>query len=170
MKKADVQFHTEGYGRKVYPAVNVKYYGRYPHEKVQEYFKCSPETAEKALGFVWESSVEQFWNEAHSYIPELLGGNVQVYSEGRSGGWLIVQGLPDFESWDAVQLGKWAKVVKFCEQEIAYLTSWEYIREAIESNEWAKPGAELYNFLDFKDGRTVTVAELKTAHFPPQGA
>ena len=35
--------------------------------------------------------------------------HVQVYSEGRSGGWLVVSGLDDVESWDAIALGRWAR-------------------------------------------------------------
>jgi hypothetical protein len=35
--------------------------------------------------------------------------HVQVYSAGRSGGWLVVSGLPDVESWDAIALGRWVK-------------------------------------------------------------
>jgi hypothetical protein len=167
MKKSDVQFHSEGYGRNVLPAVNVKYYGPSLHAKVQDTFKCSQEIAEQALGYVWESACEQFWREAKSYVPEILGRG-EVWSEGRSGGWLVVSGLPDIETWDAIQLGKWAKVVKFCEEEIAYLSSWEYVKDAIGANEWAKEGAEAYNFMDLEDGRTVTMAELKTAHLPPQ--
>lgn len=38
--------------------------------------------------------------------------HVQVYSDGRSGGWLVVHGLPDVETWDAIALGQWAKFNK----------------------------------------------------------
>ena len=43
------------------------------------------------------------------YQPEAV---VKVYSDGRSGGWLVVHGLPDVESWDAIDLGRWAKFEK----------------------------------------------------------
>jgi hypothetical protein len=36
----------------------------------------------------------------------------KVYSDGRSGGWLVVHGLPDVETWDAIALGRWAKFNK----------------------------------------------------------
>ena len=34
---------------------------------------------------------------------------VQVYSEGRSGGWLVVSGLGDVDEWDLQDLNRWAK-------------------------------------------------------------
>jgi hypothetical protein len=43
---------------------------------------------------------------------EIFGRPVKVYSEGRCGGWAIVDGLPDFESWDAVLLARWAKFAR----------------------------------------------------------
>lgn len=38
--------------------------------------------------------------------------HVQVYSEGRQGGWCVVHGLPDIEEWDAIALGRWARFAK----------------------------------------------------------
>ena len=45
--------------------------------------------------------------------------------------------------------------------EIAWLCSAEKVFEDIAANEWAKPGAELYNFIDTKDGKTQCIADLK---------
>jgi hypothetical protein len=45
--------------------------------------------------------------------------HAQVYSEGRSGGWCVVHGLADIESWDAIALGRWARFAKVV-KEIAH--------------------------------------------------
>lgn len=42
--------------------------------------------------------------------------HVQVYSEGRQGGWCVVHGLPDIEEWDAIALGRWARFAKGVKQ------------------------------------------------------
>lgn len=34
---------------------------------------------------------------------------VKLETEGRSGGWLVVRGLPDLDCWDAVMLARWRK-------------------------------------------------------------
>lgn len=39
--------------------------------------------------------------------------HVNVHSAGRSGGWCVVSGLPDIESWDAIALGEWRRFDKF---------------------------------------------------------
>ena len=38
---------------------------------------------------------------------ELFGPGVEIWQQGRSGGWLVVDGLPDIESWDAIMLSRW---------------------------------------------------------------
>ena len=38
--------------------------------------------------------------------------HVNVYSAGRSGGWLVVDGLPDIDTWDAIDLGVWRRFDK----------------------------------------------------------
>ena len=41
------------------------------------------------------------------------GYPVKVYAEGRQGGWLVVDGLPDVESWDATMLGRWRRFERY---------------------------------------------------------
>jgi hypothetical protein len=41
---------------------------------------------------------------------------VQVWSQGRSGGWAVVHGLPDVDEWDAIMVAKWAKFAKWARQ------------------------------------------------------
>lgn len=43
----------------------------------------------------------------------------RVWQTGRSGGWLYVEGLPDVETWDAIQLGKWSRFAKMCDEIVA---------------------------------------------------
>lgn len=173
MKKSDVKTHSEMY-RPAYPAVNVKYYGTFPRRELAEYFGVSENAPEmnRALEFAWESACEQFWESAQDVANfALLGqaeaerlagkpGPYEVYSEGRSGGWLVVHGLPDIESWDAVMLGRWAKFAKLIRQDVEHRTSFESIRDDIEANEWLKPHAEKYNFIE-RDGKTECIADLK---------
>ena len=160
MKKSDIDTHGER-GR-IYPAINVKVYRMgWNDETVSEHFKCSPETASKAARYSFESAQEQFWEDVKEEAHELFG-NVGVYSGGRSGGWLEVHDLPELEYWNAIMVSKWARLEKWVREEIAYLTSWDYHREAIESNQWAKDGAEKFNFTD-RNGKTECIADLKAA-------
>lgn len=171
-RKDDVDFHSDG-NRPAHAAVNVKHYGPYLGGKVVDHFKCSQQTAEQALQYSLESAQEVFWENVQEYVKELFGPTAKVFSEGRSGGWLVPsfprQGFTreDVEGWDALALTTWARLVKWCTVEIAYRSSWECVREDIEANEWAKEGSERYNFMELKDGRTVTMSELKNAHQPP---
>lgn len=54
--------------------------------------------------------------------------HVQVYSEGRSGGWCVVHGLPEIEEWDAIALGRWARFEKgvklIADEEYPYQFVW----------------------------------------------
>jgi len=49
------------------------------------------------------------WGDAKELALEIFGERAQVWSSGRSGGWLIVEGLPPVEEWDAIAVGQWAK-------------------------------------------------------------
>lgn len=145
------------------PCINVKVY-RWGADAsdVAERFSCSQDTAEKACGYYFDSACSQFWEQAPEWAAELWPGyRLNVYADGRSGGWLVVDGLPDVESWDAVMVAKWSKLARMCREEIAYQFMREQIFDAIESNQWHKDGAEMYNFLDRKDGTTVCIADLK---------
>lgn len=35
-----------------------------------------------------------------------------IWSAGRSGGWLVVEGLPNIEDWDAIMLARWRRFAK----------------------------------------------------------
>ena len=162
MKKEDVQFHSDGYGRRSSPAVNVKVYSiGAKAADVAAKFACSEEDAEKALDLAFTSHQGQFWDDVQDDAEHVFGSGVKVYSEGRSAGWLVVHGLPDFESWDAIMLGKWARFEKSIRESIAYLTSAQELEETIGANDYYKHGAEEYNFVDRADGSTACIADLK---------
>lgn len=61
----------------------------------------------------WEIAIEQGWEALQRDAEECFGPGVKVYSEGRQGGWCVVEGLGDVEAWDAVALGKWARFSKW---------------------------------------------------------
>ena len=175
-RKTDIDTHTDnGYGAG-YPAVNVKVHGRLgiSTEDVMAKFNCSEEVAERALGFAWESECECFWeywqdtsggcenglsgSPEYAYFP---GYKVMVYSAGRSGGWLIVQGLPPVEEWDAVLVGRWYKFQRDVLADVKYRTSAEPLMEGIEANRWAEEHAtSRFNFADTDRG-TVCLADVK---------
>lgn len=159
--KEDVQFHEDRPWGELYPAINVKCYNYIHSRKVQEKFKCSEKTADKALEFAFESAQERFWEDAQEEAKEIIWEGVKIYSAGRSGGWLIAQKLGDVKDWDAIALSKWRKFVKYVENEIKYLCSEEYVLEEIEANKWYLEGAEQYNFFEGKDGKTRCMAEMK---------
>ena len=159
MKKSDVKLHGD-FLRQGYPAVNIKVYRMdWSNDTIEKQFECDSATAEQAGQFAFESAQEQFWETMPEVAKEVFG-TVKVYSGGRSGGWLEVHGLPDVETWDAIQLGKWAKFERMVNGEVKYLTSWARIKESIKSNQWHKPGSEAYNFID-RNGETVCIADLK---------
>ena len=167
--KADIETHSGGMYRKARPALNVKVYHYPTTGKVEDAFKCSEATASKALEYAFESAQQRFWEDAQEMARDTFGQHVKVYSEGRSGGWLVVEGInEDVGSWDAIAVIKWGRLAKWATREIAFLTSWEYVRDDIQANRWAEDGAEAYNYLDTKDGRTECLVDLKNAHKPAQ--
>lgn len=118
----DVQTH---YGSDR-PAVNVKVYDSLA-DGFRKFQKYEPE-ADSAFTLEWiEENVSDeqldslFWmvcadgvEQAVEDAREILGVHRQdVEQDGRSGGWLVVTGLPDLEEWDAVQLAKWRKFERY---------------------------------------------------------
>jgi hypothetical protein len=132
-KKSDIEFHSDGFGRERKPAVNVKVYEsldqgyakwradnadadpRFTVEWIEA--NLSDDTREHYFTFACESGFEDAQNDA----IEIWGKGVKVYSEGRSGGWAVVDGIDtDVASWDAIELGKWAKWAKWARSTADY--------------------------------------------------
>jgi len=66
----DIHFHSDNMlGTDGHPAIKVKYYGSAPSE------------------YAWDATVEDFWFSAKMIAHE--HGYSGVFSEGRSGGWLV---------------------------------------------------------------------------------
>jgi len=132
--KEDVEFHSDGF-RPSRPAVNVKVYGsisnvplpldlgRYSDDggKTWKESRTDSEFTHEWLEEHLAEDVELFnyacengWNMLQEEAVEIFGKSIYgkpitVYSEGRSGGWAIVDGLPEFESWNAVDLMRWRR-------------------------------------------------------------
>src|SRR5260221_11426319 len=60
------------------------------------------------FGTACEDGFDMLQNDAQ----EIFGASAKVYSTGRQGGWAVVEGLPDIESWDAIMLSKWSRFCK----------------------------------------------------------
>ena len=133
--KDDVQFHSDGY-REGRPAVNVKVYGwacgvPLPLELGSSYPVGRPDLLEThyteplfthewseehvddetGSAFFWQACTDGFEMLQEDAL-EIFGRGVEVFAEGRSGGWAVVDGLPAIEEWDAIDLGKWRKFEK----------------------------------------------------------
>lgn len=150
MAKATLQVHMHDEGNGIaHPAVNVKVYGQWGPSlaTLAERYSISEEDAQALLTTVYESTVADFWGFPWAqHVPSHLGGKPKVYSEGRSGGWLVVHNLPDVELWTKRMYEAWAKFEKGVLDDIAYRSTDEYIFDMIEANEWhtqyqAKPPA-----------------------------
>lgn len=159
MKKSDVEiYYDRHYG--AHPSIDVRVYG-FGNKLDESDFNCDKDCFEKAMQFAWESQQEYFWDEAVDIAKDIFGKNAKVLSLGRSGGHLIVEGIPDIESWDAVYLAKWRGFRQRILQLIEWLTSDTAIKELIIANRWTEPGAELYNFIEKKDGTSFCLSEMK---------
>ena len=136
--KDDVKMHREGYGFTRTPAINVKFYGHIDPELVADRLGCSLPRAETCLQYAGETlaeMAEDFWDDIARDIFGDESLKVKVYSEGRSGGWLIVKGLPDIEYWDAIMLGKWRSLEVTLHNAIK-VPDFDYVIDLIETNEW----------------------------------
>lgn len=155
MKKSDVETHYE-HGRS-HPAVNVKHHLWVP-DLIRKYKDDGHEFSGDAGFWAWlkelwdrsdydaldgpdEFARESCWDDAQTVADEIWPERtVKVWSEGRSGGWCVVHGLPDIEDWDAIALGRWARFEKQIKQIAhegypydfiwhAYVNVWERVRE-----------------------------------------
>jgi len=148
------------------PALNVKTHGlRFPTiQETAEHFKCDEADAERALEFAVEAATGDFWRMiqeiAKDHFPDFAVG---VWQDGRSGGWLVVGGLPYAEDWDADMQEKWDRFAADVRADMKYRASKETLFEDIEANDWAKPMSERYNFVDTPNGKVVCLADVNAA-------
>lgn len=132
--KADVQtsYHQ---GSRGLPMVNVKVHGWGMREVDYSTIDRAEEHAdfdwdwieanlsEEEIDGWWSLACEHGWEDADNDAAELFGSSAKVYSEGRCGGWLVVSGLADIESWDAIMLGKWKRFAKWMRSIADYVPS-----------------------------------------------
>lgn len=110
MKKTDVQ---QRYDRGTYrPTINVKWMP-FLHGLYRK-FEGATATGPLICAVCGQAkfACEQGWEDAKELANDIFPQVVKVWSDSRSGGWLVVDGLPDVDDWDAIQLGYWAKFVK----------------------------------------------------------
>ena len=179
-RKTDVQTHRVGYGYNSAPAVNIKldlynWLRRVDRAEVA-YYVGDDEVAEFMAWLddrydddndpdgtdLWglaESHAEGEWEYFADWAVEHFGRGVRISREGRSGGWMTVEGLDDIERWDAIALGKWRQWERWVRSTIedfptgmavlAAINEWEVVRAERE----AKRAEAAYN-----DAETVAAA------------
>jgi len=132
--KKDVSFHADGYGAGQ-PAVNVKVGEcRYripldrlaldpvagPLSEVAYHELLDQDTIADGVlvgDAAWEAACEQAWEALQTEAEAVFGPRVKVYQEGRSGGWAVVDGLPLFDSWDALDLARWRRFERYAREQ-----------------------------------------------------
>ncbi len=159
--KNDVQTHNDRPWGRNYPALNVKAYHFGRASDIEKATGCTEEVAEKAMEYAFNMASDAFWEDVKEAAADTFGSGVKVYSAGRSGGWLIVEGLDDIDTWDAIGLSKWRKFAKWVDTEIEYQSLPATILDNVISNEWAKPYAEEYNFVDMPASSHICIADMK---------
>ena len=123
----DVETHSDGFGRYANPAVNVKIYGDIRDAYAEFVAEESPDprfTLDWIEEHVSDDVLDStFWHVCEfefeylaDYAPEILGEGITVSREGRSGGWAVVEGLPEIEEWDAVRVAKWRKFERIAKE------------------------------------------------------
>ena len=142
--KDDIEVHSEGYGRGGNPAVNVKVhnFGAGMAQRLAEHYNIDDDDPQigQALEWAFESHQVSFWEVtptlAEWHLSAAFGGNLKVYSEGRSGGWLVVGGLGDIADWDAIRVSAWGRFEQAVRAEVDFLCTYEQIFECIDANGW----------------------------------
>jgi hypothetical protein len=93
--------------------------------------------AVEANDWVVDAAREQGWDDLQADAEQAFDDQyvVKVWSAGRSGGWAVVEGLPDVDGWDAIAVAKWAKFAKWARgvgDGIASQTAWLVCANVLE--------------------------------------
>jgi hypothetical protein len=122
------------------PALNVKVYrlDKWPNAAylTANFYGLEQAEAEGMLAQLWDIAVEGFWQDAPRLARADLGNAVTVSSDGRSGGWLVVDGLGDVAEWTLGDRVRWTQFEQSVRGTIAERSSLE----------WAMP--HLHDILD----------------------
>jgi hypothetical protein len=143
MRKADIETRGHNY----LPAVNVKVRGYWENvpigpgtEFADPAFADYLDTlTDDEWNSLFEFACESGWENLRSDAEEIFGAGVTVDQEGRSGGWAVVRGLPDVETWDAIMVSRWARFARWARANadaipevmvsLAYINNWEWHKE-----------------------------------------
>jgi hypothetical protein len=107
----------------------------FTHEWIREH--VSDELADAIFWQACADAVEMIGEDARDIFDRW---RVEIEQDGRSGGWIVVTGLPEIEEWDAVLLSKWRKFEKQCH---AYRDDlMRSVVDSIYANEWEAAQAE----------------------------
>jgi hypothetical protein len=89
-----------------------------PHDELRELIEGFIEKDWSTFfGMACERGYEEAEEDAkYNCFPDR---KVKVWSAGRSGGWLVVEGLPDVDSWDVKLLTAWSQFSAFCKDAVA---------------------------------------------------
>lgn len=160
MKKSDIDIYRDRRGASL-PSINVKVndaYRWYTHgreaalnagadESEAGRFAtwCETNADDEGLAWLFDAACESGWETAEIDAEEVFGIDVKVEARGRSGGHLVVLGLPDVEEWDAIAVARWsrfaryadgtAKGIPFVMAELAYLNEWDQLEREREERE-----------------------------------
>jgi len=140
--QSDVRMHNaDSIGGPYYPAVNVKVSGFALGLDIEIRFHCSETIANQAMENAWQLATEAFWQDrAETLVERYFGKGTSWGGAGRSGGWLLVEGIDIPENWDAIALNRWACFEKAILDLISELCSAESVAQSIEINGWANHG------------------------------
>jgi len=130
--KDDITCHRDRFGPR-HPAINVKVrqWGYDAEQLMEDEPALDKVQAEAILQEVYTVHATGFWDDAQWKVEELWGRGLKVYQEGRSGGWLVVHGLPDVDEWDGKMLMKWRSLEVWAKAEVKHRCSIEAIKETI---------------------------------------
>lgn len=133
MKKSDVDVYHDG--REALPSINVKVddawrwatharaaavdAGASVSEADAFAAWCEEHDDDEDLYWLFGAACESGWESAEMDAEEVLGASVKVEARGRSGGHLVVRGLPDVAEWDAIAVSRWSRFARYCVANVA---------------------------------------------------
>jgi hypothetical protein len=149
-KQSEVRTHSDariraGGGSGYAAALNVKVYNFPGGDELAQYFPgADPKEVQAAAEFAWDSLREGFWRDAEEVAKGVFGDSVKVYSAGRQGGWLWVDGIggPGSEysdsTWKPGTFAKWRKFARLIGKDIDYRQKVSTVVDEIRANEWVR--------------------------------
>lgn len=144
--RADIRYHGLGYGSTMVPAVNVKIYEDTKASHLAAFELAMGEEFDRrfTLEWVngqpdkdryscWDEALREGWEQLQedTNAEDVFGRTVEVFSEGRQGGWAYVDWprsqrqagtrgnlftKDDVSTWDAVAVARWGKFVRYCRE------------------------------------------------------